>query len=362
MKLKPPNVYFYIPSDILIAKINLDINCYWGWIHNFIKNTPADLPDNLGKCWTIGPYNWTVQTYIYLKSLNYKYKITSTLDVEGIIISHGDFLPRYIKPISNRYIVEIKPDRSLSSILSNFVITQNASDPISRGYRRLFIHSHYVDYWPQPSIIKRNKLRGRIFKNICYMGKPEQFLSNVDYLKRELKKIDLNFYIVPIEKWNDYSQVDVIVAVRPVFETDKKKFSSNLSLNKKPASKLINAWIAGVPAILSPDSAFLKQKKSEFDFLEARNADELVSQIRRLNDNPELIDKMIKNGFERAKEIQIEVIANQWHQIIQKKIVPNYHQWKKSFWIRLYLFVTRLIFYPKLLRFIFRDAIKKSYS
>jgi hypothetical protein len=225
------------------------------------------------------------------------------------------------------------------------------------NFLSIFNRAFKYDY---KDIVK--ELRDRlIFKNICYLGKPEQFLGDVNYLKGELKKIGLNFQILPREKWNDYSKVDAVVAVRPVYDSNHKKISSNLSLNKKPPSKLTNAWIAGVPAILSPDDAFLKLKKSEYDFLEAKNADELISQIKLLKDNRKLIDKMIKNGFQRSKKIQLNIIAKQWDQIIQKKVIPNYLLWRKSFWRRFFLFVTRLFFYPKLLRFIYRDTIKKNY-
>ena len=42
---------------------------------------------------------------------------------------------------------------------------------------------------------------------------------------------------------------------------------------------MINAWTAGAPAILSRDDAFLKLKKSENDFLEADNLDEIIVQL-----------------------------------------------------------------------------------
>jgi hypothetical protein len=107
MSDKAPNIYFFIPSKKIVSNFNIDINSYWKWVHHFIKYTPVDLPDGSGKCGSIGPYNWTLQTYIYLTIFKNKYQITDSLDVEGIVISHGDFLPRYIKPSHKRFIVDI---------------------------------------------------------------------------------------------------------------------------------------------------------------------------------------------------------------------------------------------------------------
>lgn len=360
MREKSPNIYFFIPSKKIVSNFDIDITSYWNWVNRFIRYTPLDLPDGSGKCGSIGPYNWTIQTYIYLKLFKYKYHITDSLNVDGIIISHSDFLPRYIKPKSNRFIVEIKPDRSLKSIFANFVIIQNIYDPIYQGLRRFFISSAYIDYWPQPSIIKRHLSRGSKIKNVCYIGKMEQFISNVNDLKKEVKKLGMNFKIVPKKEWNDYSEIDVIVAVRRKADNDKNSVASNLSTSKKPASKLINSWIAGVPAILSRDDAFLRLKKTENDFLEADNLNEIIIQLKKLRSDPKLFNNMIKNGIERSEVFYPQAIAKQWHSLIQKKIIPNYFIWKNSFYRRFFTIFFRSIFYPKIFKLICRDFIRHS--
>lgn len=48
------------------------------------------------------------------------------------------------------------------------------------------------------------------------------------------------------QDWRDYREADVVVAVRP--------FDSSLHA-AKPPSKLINAWLAGVPALLGAEAA-----------------------------------------------------------------------------------------------------------
>jgi len=360
MSEKIPNIYFFIPSEKIVSNFNINITSYWNWINHFIEHTPIDLLDGSGKCGSIGPYNWTIQTYIYLKHFKYKYQITNSLDVEGIIISHSDFLPRYIKPSPKRFIVEIKPDRSLKSIFANFAIVQNSHDPISNGFRKFFISSAYINYWPQPSMIKRDISRGSRIKNVCYVGKIEQFISNVSSLKKELRKLGMRFKMIPRKDWNNYSEIDVIVAVRKNAKTRKKLVASNLSSSKKPASKLINSWMAGVPAILSRDDAFLELKKTERDFLEADDLDEIINQLKRLKNDPKLFHSMIKNGFERSEDFYPEIIAKQWHNLIHKSIVPNYFLWRNSFYRRFFMIFCRGIFYPKILKLVFKDFIRSS--
>jgi hypothetical protein len=355
MKKNQPKIYFYIPSNLLISELKLDINLYWSWINAFIKKFPIIRPDNLGECNHIGPYNWTLQTYIYLKAVKFNCELTSSLEINGILISHGDFLPKYIKPRAARYIVEIKPDRALSCLLANFAITQSIHDPVIKSFRRFFINSAPVQYWPQPSIIKRDISRGNKLRNVFYMGKSEQFISGVNQLHNKILKLGMNFIIAPREEWNDYSKADVILAVRPEKSSKNGTVPSNLALNKKPASKLINAWIANVPAILSPDPAYLDIKKNKYDFLEAANVSEIINQLKTLKSNSFLYRKMVINSKKRASQIKPELIAIQWRLIIEKKIIPDYNVWKNSKFKRLSTLFFRVISYPKLIKYILKN-------
>lgn len=52
--------------------------------------------------------------------------------------------------------------------------------------------------------------------------------------------------------WNDYRRTDLIVAVRPGW-TD--------AALTKPPSKLVNAWTAGVPAVLGPEYAYRELRR-----------------------------------------------------------------------------------------------------
>jgi hypothetical protein len=335
-------VYFYVPSQQLVNQVPQSLEEYWDWISEAIRETPAQCGEGNRLCTWAGPYNWTIQTYIYLRMYGFPCKLTASLPKEGIIITHGDFLPRFFRPSAGQFIVEIKPDRSLQCAYANFVIVQNRHDPICSGRKRLSIKSAFVKYWPQPGLIPRDARRGERFENICYMGNPEQFLHEVNILAGEIKKIGLNWRMMPRERWNDYSDVDAIIAVRP-FESSKtrnplkrlfRRSSSDtspiLSLNRKPASKLCNAWLAGTPAILSPDIAFEDLRNSGLDYLEARNVTGIIERLKLLKSDPILREAMIENGKKRAGECASEQIVQDWIKIIEERIIPAFTVWKES--------------------------------
>jgi hypothetical protein len=69
-------------------------------------------------------------------------------------------------------------------------------------------------------------------------------------------------------------------------------FDSNTYANKG-AIKLINTWHAGVSAILTPESGFLAERKTDLDFLIIHSQEEAIQAIDRLKNEPKLYGSMI---------------------------------------------------------------------
>ena len=336
-----PKLYFYIPSSELIDSIPAGIPEYWRWINDFISHTPAKLPDGGAPCTWLGPYNWTVQTFLYLRAFCFPCLLTASLPDEGIIIAHSDFLPVFLKPSSKQFIVEIKPDRFLRCKFANYVISQNWRDPIHAGLDGVLIKSAVVRYWPQPGLIPRNPRRGDRFENLYFMGNRDQFIDEVDMLELGIKRLGLNWKMMPRERWHDYSNADAIVAVRPL--VNYQDVAAFFSPERKPASKLCNAWLAGVPAILSPEVAFQDIRRSELDYLEARNVPEIIQKIQDLMGNLHLRRSMVENGKKRASEFKWETIVRAWIEIFQKEIIPEYNIWCKSGFRRSCVYFSRTL-------------------
>jgi len=74
----------------------------------------------------------------------------------------------------------------------------------------------------------------------------------------EWAKCYCHFYQVPQAiDWPDFREADLILAVRP---GDRRRATN------KPASKLVNAWLAGVPALLGPEVAYRELRRSELEW------------------------------------------------------------------------------------------------
>ncbi len=172
-------------------------------------------------------------------------------------------------------------------------------------------------------MIKRDPNRGSKFENIAYFGVNVSLAPQLlePSWSARLESIGLNWQIVSEERWHDYSNVDAVVAVRSFDEKQEYKH--------KPASKLYNAWLAGVPAILGADSAFRAEYQTDLDYIEVKSIDEIIAALQRLRDDNQLYQAMVRNGQARGEKISSQTVTEKWKQFFTDTAIPAYYQWCK---------------------------------
>ncbi len=100
-------------------------------------------------------------------------------------------------------------------------------------------------------------------------------------------------------EWHDYQHVDAVLAT-------------------KPASKLINAWKAGVPALLGPEPAYRELRTSPLDFLEAASAEAVLDSIDRLQQESGLYRRMTEHGAKRAQAFDVNMLTQKWISLLEE--------------------------------------------
>ncbi len=118
-------------------------------------------------------------------------------------------------------------------------------------------------HWPQPDLIPRDPGARRLGGKMRAFFGAEECIANEMHSEEwaaTLRDLGLQWHFVKPEKWHDFSEVDVVVAIRD--------FVGNHRYGNKPPTKLFNAWRAGVPAILGRESAYHQQWRRSLDYLE----------------------------------------------------------------------------------------------
>ena len=122
-------------------------------------------------------------------------------------------------------------------------------------------------------------------------------------------------------RWHDYSGDDLVMAARDLTAEDAKV---------KPASKLVNAWIAGVPALLGPEPAFRELRSSELDYIEILTPDDVLNAVSMPQANPKRYRAMIDNGLQRARAFTPERIRSRWIEVLHGAVAEEFERWRKK--------------------------------
>jgi len=314
---KLPGIYFYIPQK------------YW----------PDTLPKSADENWKgfgIGIHAWTLQTYLRLKTDGFPCTLVSELPSEGIVLAHPNSLRVHkvnFQPTPKLLLVclkaELKPYPG-----AQLHVVQNPQET------RTFRNSYYLPHWPQPGLIPRDPARGDRFENIAFFGHKANLAPELlhPYWQQRLERLHLRWY--PIinrnrwdsdreidDRWHNYSEIDAVIAVRSL--SHQQLFLSKNYLSK-PATKLYNAWLAGVPAILGCESAYRAERRNELDYLEVSSPEDILSVLQKLRDDRALRLAMITNGQIRAQAIYPSQITVLWRNFLEDVAIPFYHVWRNQ--------------------------------
>jgi hypothetical protein len=183
---------------------------------------------------------------------------------------------------------------------------------------------YFMPLWMQPGLIPRNSERGDRFEVAAFFGREHNLAAELrgSSWQAELQNLGLAWRVVPRERFYDYGNVDVVVAVRSFANDDLYVY--------KPPSKLHNAWCAGVPAILGPESAYRAARQTELDYIEVCSPEEALTALRRLRDQVHVRQEMMRNGERRASEFRSERIVELWRGLLCNQLVSAYKRWRAA--------------------------------
>jgi len=275
-------------------------------------------PDRDWREFNRGERVWVLQTYLRLARAGYPVELTASPPAEGVVVFHAKHaraLRSEWRRLGNAVLLGARADNR-EPLIADFEVVQNGR--FADAERRFLIH-----HWPQPALLPRDPSRGTAIRRIAFKGfeqnlHPEfrspawrEFLAGRGI---EWEDDAVPFAGAATDKagidWPDFRQVDLLLAVRP----------ENRLWTPKPASKLVNSWLAGVPALLGPEYAYRELRRSELDYLEVSSLMEAKAAVLRLLERPDLYQAMVENGRARATEFTAEATLSRWVDLLTRKI------------------------------------------
>ena len=110
------------------------------------------------------------------------------------------------------------------------------------------------------------------------------------------------------QRWHDFSQVDAVLCIRP---------GSKHDLTRKPATKLINSWVAGCIPIASPEPAYTELANPGSDVCFIETLEELPELVRFLNSSPEVLLRLNEGIRIRQADFEPKRVLGQWRDLVE---------------------------------------------
>ncbi len=286
-----------------------------------------------------GERAWILQTYLRLRRAGYEVELTDRWPQRGLLVFSSK-QRRILKRLGGRTdevrLLGIREDVG-PALIADWEVLQNGR--YIDGRKRFF-----VPFWPQPGLIPRDASRGHLLQRAAYKG----FIGN---LHQDFRNERWPHFLAQrgidwacdapryggsqrdraVTAWNDYREIDLIVAIRP----------PDRALHvRKPAAKLYNAWLAGVPALLSPEYAFRELRRSEQDYIEISSLSEAMQAVDVLLGHPDRYAAMVANAQRRAADFTSEAILRQWAQLLFQTLPAreqdtHVQQWRgRPLWLK----------------------------
>jgi hypothetical protein len=300
-----PVTFFYPYPDELAARASYDLSDHEFWSHEGKERRRA----------------WVLQTALRLQQSGHDVSLSPHLPTEGIVVllpepdAQAEFRRQYGRAHRSLFVLTIRADVfGFRSPLGDADIVQNgrfADD------RRTF----FIPHWPQPGLLPRDPTRDARIETIVFKGGYGSLHADYrsDAWHDYLAERNLTFRIASAETegtvptWHDYRTADLNLAVRPPFNDGGLRC-------EKPASKLINAWHAGVPSLLGKEYAFRELRQSDLDYVEVETLSDTMNAIDRLLASRDRYRKMIAHGRTRAQAFTPERITDRWAEVLFDRI------------------------------------------
>lgn len=227
------------------------------------RGEPPDvLPE--GKPATIE--SWILRPWSNLHRAGLPVELSTDFPQQGIAVALNGTLSPNFRPPPNVFLLGVAAD-GLPHPAAHLHILQNPA------HARRLPWAIAIPHWPQPALIPRNFQRGETFENADFFGDPRNLapeIRNPAWQKLLHEKAGVRLRLRPATFWSDYSTTDCALAIRD--------FIGRVHLNK-PATKLINAWRAGVPVLGGKESAHWAVGKPSVDFLLCSSPEQTLAAL-----------------------------------------------------------------------------------
>jgi hypothetical protein len=176
----------------------------------------------------------------------------------------------------------------------------------------------WVPALPQRGMIRRSAGRFGRIRTVGFKGNPANLPSFMHGPRWVLALEDMGLRWLrdtpehvdgSDQSWHDFSEVDVAVCLRA------EHWGRH---SWKPATKLINAWCAGVIPLVGPEQGYLDLVTPNEDAFLVANECDVVAVLKRLTADSDLVRATERAIGKRASEFAMDTVLDQWRALLHR--------------------------------------------
>jgi hypothetical protein len=173
-------------------------------------------------------------------------------------------------------------------------------------------------------LIPRDPDRGDRIERISYFGSLENLSAEfrTSSFINALKDIGVEFQIcLNPKKWSDYSQIDLMLAVRNAHPW---------WLRTKPSSKMTMAWQGHCVPLLGFEPAFRAVGRPNWNYFEVQTPQDVLGVVAKLKANPSLYQQCREAGMEHNEQYGFDAIRQQWIDLLTGPVAEEFGRWQQE--------------------------------
>lgn len=273
----------------------------------FPLSVMRDAPvDRVADLYVKGELIWGLQTYRMLKEAGMEVTLSSEPDPAAINLAHVNVL-RKLKYRADCFCISIQADCPHYS-LADYHVVQNMEQSSKNAV--------FIPHWPQPEQVARAP--GRDVQRIAYQGNQAFTELDEQRINDDLRSHGLRFDMLGESDWAELETVDVLLGIRSF---------SRKQYRRKPATKLTNAWHAGIPFIGGWDSAYAQLGCPGVDYLRVDSYPALIDAVLRLKHEPELYRNLVDTGYKNVGVYRAPALVNRWISFLEHEAADAFNRW-----------------------------------
>jgi len=182
----------------------------------------------------------------------------------------------------------------------------------------------WLPFLPQRALRSRTTDRASRIETMvlhAYIENVPQWVLTPEFHQRlAALGVTLRISTAPAE-WPDFSGADIALCARAT--GDPYESGGGGRFDRKPPTKLVNAWVAGTIPLISDETAYLDLAKPGDDALLVDGPDDVIAAVTALTADPDYAEQLLTSARARGTEFAAGLVLDQWEQYLSEPLLPT---------------------------------------